>query len=133
MFSGGDVDQKRKHRATGKKPPGGTRYGAGRPSGPQVLSNAEVQAVHAAKLRVPAGAAQVAKDLAAESLVTMANVMRGGVSFVEAPVRLKAAAMLREEVCGVQARPVHVAGADGGPLQVSIQINRTVVKPGGEQ
>lgn len=116
----------RKHRATGK-PRGGARNGAGRPTGSNnALAYGEVRVVKAAGLRVPENATPEMRELADEGLDVITRVMRGEVSFIEAPVRLKAAAMVREEVCGPVAKQVNLAGSDGGPLQVSINISRTV-------
>lgn len=66
-------------------------------------------------------------DVADEALGTVVEVMRG--EFFDSQVastRLRAAAMVREEVCGLV--PQRLAGEDGGPLKVSISINRTVKK-----
>lgn len=119
------MDQpKRKHRKTGA-PRGGARSGAGRTEGStNALGLGEVRAVKAAGLRVPDGAPKEQRELANEALGTIIDVMRGSIGFVEAPMRLKASAHIREEICGPVAKQVNLAGNDGGPLQVSININR---------
>lgn len=115
---------KRKHRATGKAK-GGARQGAGRPEGSfNALNLGEVGAVKAAGLRVPATASPQERDLADECLDTITRVMRGQVSYLEAPVRLKASAVLREEICGPVAQKHELTGKDGERLRVSININR---------
>lgn len=121
--------ENRKHRATGQKPPGGAREGSGRPEGSKnTLAYGEVKAIKAAGLRVPATATPEAKELADEALGIVADIMRGGVSYLTASHQLKAATRIREEVCGPLAQKLEHSGPDGGPLQVSIQINRTVKK-----
>lgn len=120
----------RKHRATGKKPPGGKREGSGRPEGSaNTLEYGEVRAIKAAGLRVPEGAHPEARDLADEALGVIIKAMRGEISFVESGIRQKAAVRIREEVCGPLAQKHEHAGHDGGPLQVSINVVRTVAEP----
>jgi hypothetical protein len=125
------VDQptKRKHRATGSKPPGGARPGAGRPAGAtSALEYGEVKAVKAAGLRVPEAAPKEYRELADEALGVLIDVMRGDANFLKAPIQLKAATRLREEICGPLAQKLEHTGKDGEALQVSININRTVKK-----
>jgi hypothetical protein len=93
---------KRRHVATGRKPPGGSRPGAGRPPGARnSLPLGAVGALKALRHRVPDGAPAPLADLAGEALEVVASVLRGEVYDAQAAqVRLKAAAMAREEVCG---------------------------------
>lgn len=80
---------------------GGRRPGSGRPKGSKnALPLGAVKAIKAAGLRVPESATQDERELADESLDAMTKVMRGEVYFKDAPHRLKAAAQLREEICG---------------------------------
>lgn len=116
----------RKHRATGQ-PKGGKRPGAGKPLGTkQVLEYGEVKAIKAAGLRVPEAASPGAREVADEALATLIDGMRGELSYLEGPMQVKCAVRLREEICGPLAQKLEHSGPDGGALQVSIQINRTV-------
>lgn len=102
---------KRKHVATGRKPPGGRRPGAGRPAGTRnALPLGTVQAVKAMRLRVPDGTPYEAAELADEALGTVVEVMRGNVWYQAAGPRLKAATVLREEICGPLAQKVEHSG-----------------------
>lgn len=122
----------RKHVATGNKPPGGKREGAGRPLGSvNLLEYGETSAIRAMKLRVPAAATDEQAELAGESLETLIKVMRGEIKGADAPTRRNAAKDVREEICGPVAKQVNLAGPDGGALQVSIAINRTVAPRSG--
>lgn len=93
---------KRKHRATGKKPPGGARPGAGRPQGStNALGLGEARAVKALRLRVPESTPAPLADVADEAFGAIVGVMRA--EYFDAGMaqaRLRAAAMVREEVCG---------------------------------
>lgn len=126
--TGAPVDQKpkRKHRATGGKPPGGARAGAGRPVGAtNALEMGAVNAIQTFRHRVPESASREAAAVADEAMGAIIQVMRGEVMF-GATDRLRAATMVRQEVCGPIAQKVEHGGPDGGPLQVSIEIVRTV-------
>lgn len=90
----------RKHRATGKKPPGGKRAGAGRKPGPNALGYGEVAAVKAAGLRVPESASEAERALADRCQERLIDVMEGKVFHKLAPSVLGAARHLREEICG---------------------------------
>lgn len=99
----------RKHIATGK-PKGGHRAGAGRkPGSPNALGYGEVKAVKSLRWRVPEAAPEPVKDLADLALETIAQVMRGEVSYLNAAPRLKAATTVRAEVCGPPAQKVEHA------------------------
>lgn len=113
---------RRPHRATGKKPPGGARPGAGRPEGASnALPYGTVQAIKALNLRVPEGASDAAKALANRALERVVDVLEEGVDFRQAGSVLKAATMLREEVCGAVAQTLQHAGADGGALVIEVR------------
>lgn len=91
----------RKHRATGNKPPGGKRAGAGRPLGVKnTLALGEVAAVKAAGLRVPESATPEHRALANRALERIAAVMEEKVSYLQATPVLKASTTIREEICG---------------------------------
>lgn len=119
------VDQKpykRKHRATGNKPPGGAREGAGRPEGTSnTLGYGEVKATKAAGLRVPEALDEDSKRLAAHALQRIVDVMDGKVHAFDASHVLKAATHVRLETCGPVAQRVEHSGPDGGALQVVVQ------------
>lgn len=112
-----------------KKGRGGKREGSGRKAGGRnALQIGEVQALKTLRHRVPDGAPPEAGAFADEAFGTIVKVMRGEVSFTEATARLKASTYIREEICGPVAQKLQHSGPDGGPLEVSISINRTVEK-----
>jgi hypothetical protein len=116
-----DQPPKRKHRATGHKPPGGKRPGAGRPEGtPNALEYGEVKAVKVAGLRVPEDASPEAKALADRTQQRIIDVMEERVNaFLARPV-LQAATELRKEICGEVAKRLEHTGKDGGELVVKV-------------
>lgn len=102
---------KRKHRATGKKAPGGRRPGAGRPPGAKsILPEGAVSAIRAANLRLPADAHPAAAEMAQRALERLADVLDDRVPSARVFGLLKAVAMAREEVCGPLATKVEVTG-----------------------
>jgi hypothetical protein len=111
---------KRKHVATGKRPPGGKREGAGRPPGGALLEYGESSAIRAMKLRLPADAPEEHVQLAGEALETIIKVMRGEVSSLDAANRRNAAKDLREEICKPIPKPVALTDAEGNSLTVNI-------------
>lgn len=116
-------DSPRKHRATGKKPPGGARPGAGRPKGSRnALPYGAVQAVAALNLRIPEGTPPAAKELADKAFARVVDVLEEVVDFRQAGAVLKAASMIREEICGPIAQKHEVAGKDGQALSISIDL-----------
>lgn len=107
------TDAKRKHRATGRKPPGGNRPGSGRPEGtPNVLPYGAVVAIEACGLRVPDGTPEDVALLADRALMRIADVMEERVDFMRAGHVLKAATQLRNEVCGPIAQKLEVKADD---------------------
>jgi hypothetical protein len=80
---------------------------------------------------VPDGASQESVELADRAQQRIIDVMEERVGQFNASFVLKAATRLREEICGPLATKVEHAGHDGGPLQVSINIVRTVPEPVG--
>lgn len=120
----------RKHRTTGKRPPGGPRAGAGRPKGiKDGLEHGEVKALRVSRLRVPAGASPEAAELADASLQRLVDVMLERVDPFMAGHVLKSAIRLREEVCGPIAQKHEHTGADGGPLTVEIRTYAAEPEP----
>jgi hypothetical protein len=116
---------KRKHRATGKKAPGGKRPGAGRPKGSSnALGYGEVTALRTLKHRIPEGTHAALSDVAGEAFEKIVAVMREEVGWQEAPSVLKAATLLRQEVCGPMASKHEVTGEGGGALVVEIREYR---------
>lgn len=119
----------RKHRATGKKPPGGARKGAGRPVGVvEALERGEVAAIRALNLRVPPGADPVAAAVANEAFGTLVDIMRGLVRGPDAALRRSSAKDIREEICGPVAQKVNLADANGEKLTVAVNIVRNVAQ-----
>jgi hypothetical protein len=114
VFQGLGLDSsdspKKKHGGK-RNPPGGRPRGSN-----NTLEYGEVKAVKAAGLRVPDTAKPAERELADEALGLLVTVMRGGVHFMEAPTRLKAATRIREEICGPLATKVEHSGKDGGPM-----------------
>lgn len=118
------MDQpKRRHRATGKKPPGGARPGAGRPLGVKnVLELGEAQAIKALRWKVPESTPAPIADAAGEAFFRIVEVMRGD-SYVADPANtLRAAFRVRDEACGQPTQRVEHTGKDGETL--TIQINK---------
>lgn len=117
-----DETPRRPHRATGKKPPGGARPGAGRPEGTiNALPYGSVQALKGLRLRVPEGAAPEAAELADRAFARVVDVLEERVHFQQAGHVLKAATMVREEICGPMAQKHEVGGVDGGALVVEVR------------
>lgn len=98
------------HRATGRKPPGGRRPGAGRPKGAtNALEVGEVAAIKAMRWRVPDAAPPPAADAAGEAFTALVEVMRK--PFVRGSrEKLAAARAIREEVCGPVKQQVEHSG-----------------------
>lgn len=112
----------RKHVATGQRPPGGKRPGAGRPKGSaNTLELGEVKALKAIRLRVPKDADPEVAQLADRALQRIVEVMEEGVSPLHSRAVLAAATRIREEACGPLTQRLEHTGADGGPLVVEIR------------
>lgn len=127
---------KRKHVATGEKPPGGKREGAGRkPGSKNLLALGEVKAVKAAGLRVPDSASKDQRELADESLDTITRIMRGRVHWQMAGPMLKASTHLREEICGAIKQRVEHTLDNQSDEQLQARLNALMAKakelPGG--
>lgn len=91
---------------------GGKREGAGRPAGTyNSLPYGAVKALKAAGLRVPAGASPEVAEVAGYALERMVDVLAGKVSAAKAVTVLKAATVVREELCGPIERKLQVQGA----------------------
>lgn len=105
-----------------KRKHGGKRPNAGRPSGStNSLPYGAVEAIRSLRLRVPKDAHPDAINLAGEALEAIAKVMRGVVPASAAGNTLKAAALIRNEVCGPVTQKLEHTGAEGGPLQIVVQ------------
>ncbi len=102
----------RKHVATGAKPPGGPRPGAGRKPGKNTLEYGEVKALAAFKLRIPEGASPELENLAGRALERIVAVMEEKVNSFQARNVLSAATRLREEACGPLTQKVQVSGLE---------------------
>jgi hypothetical protein len=115
-------EPKRRHRATGKRPPGGSRPGAGRPQGSSnTLEYGEVRALKAVRLRVPTGATPELEHLAGRALERIVDVMEERVSSFQARAVLSAATRIREEACGPLAQKLEHSGPEGGALVVEVR------------
>lgn len=108
--------------ATKRRGRGGKRPGAGRPAGSKnTLPLGAVSAIRALRHRVPADAPKELADVAGEAFDAVVEVMRGEFrDSTVASTRLRAAAMVREEVCGPMAQKLEHTGKDGGPLVVEV-------------
>ena len=119
----------RKHRATGKKPPGGARPGAGRPPGTKnTLPLGAVAALKAAGLRVPPAASEAEKALADRALQRIADVLEEKVWHTSAGHVLKAAQTIREEVCGPVKQRVEHSFSDMSDEQFEAEKARLQAK-----
>lgn len=119
---GGDSEQpRRKHRATGRPPPGGKRDGSGRPKdAPNLLEYGETSAIRAMKLRVPKDASYEEEQLAGEAFENLVKVMRGEVLPDMAAHVRNAAKDVREEICKPIPKPMALTDADGKSLTVNV-------------
>lgn len=113
-------------------PRGGRRPGAGRPRGSKnALPIGTVQAIKAAKLRIPATASPAEVELANRALERIVDVMDEKVSTYEgrAFAVLTAARHVREEVCGKVADKVDVTHRGLGELlAAALERKRTAPK-----
>ncbi len=96
-------------------PRGGARPGAGRPRlsddrDEDIFSPETYRALRSVRnsVRVPADAPDDHREIADEAFDTIVEVMRGRVHPFMATVRLKAASMVREEICGPVVRKIEV-------------------------
>ena len=98
------------HRATGQKPPGGVRPGAGRPRGAQnALERGEVAAIKSMRWRVPENAPAPAAEVAGEAFGALVDVMRRP-HMRGSREKLASARAIREEVCGPIKQQVEHSG-----------------------
>lgn len=115
---------RRPHRATGKKPPGGHRPGAGRPEGTfNALPPGYVQALKGLKHRVPEGTPEPLADVAGTALDRLVDVMMERVEDPQLAAQvLKASTLIRAEICGPPTQRHEVSGKDGQGLSISIDL-----------
>ena len=115
------------------RPNGGRREGAGRPAGSKnALALGEVRAIKAAGLRVPEAATQEQRELADEMLGVITEVARGKTSFKQAPHRFRAAAHIREEICGTMKQKIEVSASDSFAETLRLARERALTRnPGG--
>ncbi|WP_201756306.1 hypothetical protein [Corallococcus silvisoli] len=73
-------------------------------------------------LRVPEGASPAAKALADRAFARVVDVLEERVGFQQAGHVLKAATIIREEVCGPVAQKVQHSGPDGQALSINIDL-----------
>jgi len=84
----------------GRATNGGKRLGAGRKPGGNALGYGEVKAIRALRIRTPESLPEEAKELAGEAFEAVVRVMRREVQGRGTQDVLRAAAMVREEICG---------------------------------
>lgn len=120
---------KRKHVATGK-PRGGAREGAGRKEGSRnALALGEVRALKSLRVRVPENAPPELADVADEAFSAIVGVMRAEVFDPGmAQARLRAAAMVREEVCGPIKQKVEHSFSEMSDEQLEARYSALVAK-----
>ncbi len=100
---------------------GGKRPGAGRKPGTQnALPKGFVVALKAMKHRLPEDASEEVKAVAARAFERLVDVMEERVPVMAAGHVLKAATLLREEVCGRVAQPLEHSGPAGGQLVIEV-------------
>jgi hypothetical protein len=88
--------------------------GPGRPAGStNALPLGAVGAIKSLRRTPPEGAPQEDLDLAEETFATVVKVMRGDTLVGLALPRLKAATLIRDEVCGPMVRRVEIADPHG--------------------
>jgi len=114
---------RRPHRATGKKPPGGHRPGAGRPEGTfNALPPGYVQALKGLKHRVPEGTPEPLADVAGTALDRLVDVMMERVEDPQLAAQvLKASTLIRAEICGPPTQRMEHTGANGESLVVEVR------------
>lgn len=71
-------------------------------------------------MRVPDGATPEAAELADRAFARVVDVLEERVHFQQAGHVLKAATMVREEICGPVAQKHELAGKDGGALVIEV-------------
>jgi hypothetical protein len=105
---------KRKHVATGNKPPGGSRVGAGRPPGSRAVlphrSVAAINALNVAKRRLGDVEDSEALNTLENVYSRVADVLNERVHFSSAPSVLKAATIVADAVAGPQKQAVEHSG-----------------------
>ena len=113
---------RRPHRATGNKPPGGKREGAGRPEGTtNALRYGEVRALRGLRYRVPEGTPEAFGDVADIAFERIVDVMMERVDPKQGAQVLKSATHIREEICGPVAQRLEHTGANGESLVVEVR------------
>lgn len=97
-----------------------------KPPTPRGLSPADYDAIASARIRIPKDASPVEAMIAKRSLERLIEVMEGRVPFRKANAALKAAVMVREEICGPIQRTVEVKGGLSLEALVSAAANPIV-------
>jgi hypothetical protein len=114
-------------------PAGMTGIQAGSLPKPRGLSPADYEAIAAARIRIPKTATPVEAKIAQRGLERLIEVMEGRVPFRKANAALKAAVMVREEICGPIQRTVEVKGGLSLEALVSAASAAPVVDVGSHQ
>jgi hypothetical protein len=75
-----------------------------------VFTDEEMEAIKSAKIRLPKEASDVEAMVARYGFARICEVMAGTVGYRKAPSILKAAVLVREEICGPVARTINMEG-----------------------
>ena len=122
-MDGEPLAERKKHGGL-RNPPGG------RPRGSKsLLEKGAVRALTALRLRVPEKATPEAAELADETFGHIVSVMRRETAGFGTQDVLRAAAMVREEICGRVPQTNVVTGSDGGPPEFCFQVIFSAPKP----
>lgn len=104
-------------------PRGGKRPGAGRPQGSLgALPRGSVAAVKTLRWRVPESAPDQIAEIADEAFEAIVSVMRQEVDPALVNASLKAATVLREEICGPQKQQVEVQHSYAQLVEESLAV-----------
>lgn len=87
-----------------------------------MLPKGAIQAVKALGLRVPEGTDPALREVADRAFQRVVDVLEERVGFQQAGHVLKAATVLREEVCGPLAQTVKHTGPNGEALAINIDL-----------
>ncbi len=111
---------------------GGARPGAGRPRGKAPLARYEVKAIRALRIRTPESLPEQAKELAGEAFEAVVQVMRREVRGPGTQDVLRAAAMVREEICGPITQKHELETKGGLSFQLVLAKPEKQLEPGPE-
>ena len=117
-MKGSALNNKRKHVATGN-PRGGFREGAGRPVGSKdTVPKGFKKASKIARFRAPEGTPEDVANIADKAFRRILRIMNGKIDYQSAGPQLKAACVVREEICGSIKQTIEHQGKNGGPVEI---------------